>query len=213
MQPLHDTGTKARLLEAGRVIFAQHGPEKARVRDICAMAGTNVAAVNYHFGSKERLYMTVLSVNLGMNKERHPLDVGITAESTPEERLRAFINGMLHHFLDEDEISARLGRLVLQEALEPSEHFKEIVDQHFRPCNLMLRDIVMEFMPGAPNEVVARCTSNIVSQFVMYRFHRQVRESLGPEFSLGNETFDVVADAIYELSLGGIQRLSSLYSK
>ena len=52
--------TKARLLEAAGEEFAEKGFELARVRAICERAGANLAAVNYHFGDKEQLYVEVL---------------------------------------------------------------------------------------------------------------------------------------------------------
>ncbi|NDG34858.1 MAG: TetR/AcrR family transcriptional regulator, partial [Betaproteobacteria bacterium] len=44
------------LLAAGQE-FAEHGYEAATVRDICLAAAVNVAAVNYYFGDKRRLYV------------------------------------------------------------------------------------------------------------------------------------------------------------
>ena len=52
--------TKVRLLEAAGEEFAEKGYELARVRSICERAGANLAAVNYHFGDKEQLYLDVL---------------------------------------------------------------------------------------------------------------------------------------------------------
>ena len=49
--------TRRRLLEAAEVIFAEKGFKHANVREICQQAGANVAAVNYHFGGKEQLYI------------------------------------------------------------------------------------------------------------------------------------------------------------
>ena len=49
--------TKTRLLEAAGEEFAEKGFEVARVRSICERAGANLAAVNYHFGDKEQLYV------------------------------------------------------------------------------------------------------------------------------------------------------------
>jgi AcrR family transcriptional regulator len=52
--------TEQRLLEAAGEIFAEFGYRAATVRQICEKAGANIAAVNYHFGDKEKLYLAVL---------------------------------------------------------------------------------------------------------------------------------------------------------
>ena len=50
--------TRERLLEAASRVFAEKGYEKATVREICTAAKvSNLAAVNYYFGDKERLYI------------------------------------------------------------------------------------------------------------------------------------------------------------
>jgi AcrR family transcriptional regulator len=48
--------TRERLLESAEKLFAEYGYDGTSVRDITADAECNVAAVNYHFGSKEELY-------------------------------------------------------------------------------------------------------------------------------------------------------------
>ena len=56
MSTAQDT-TKARLLEAAGEEFAEKGFEGATIRSIIERARANIAAVNYHFGDKERLYI------------------------------------------------------------------------------------------------------------------------------------------------------------
>ena len=53
--------TKARLLEAGIREFGAHGYRGASLRDIAKRADTNVAAVRYHYNSKEELWRAVVS--------------------------------------------------------------------------------------------------------------------------------------------------------
>ena len=63
--------TKAKILDAAEALFMEHGFEATSLRSITAAAGVNLAAVNYHFGSKEELFQAVLTRRLDpMNRER-----------------------------------------------------------------------------------------------------------------------------------------------
>lgn len=54
--PVNSSGsTKERILGAAEVLFAQRGFDGASLRQLTTAAGVNLAAVNYHFGSKENL--------------------------------------------------------------------------------------------------------------------------------------------------------------
>jgi AcrR family transcriptional regulator len=63
--------TKTRILDAAEALFTEHGFEATSPRQLTAAAGVNLAAVNYHFGSKEVLFQAVLTRRLDpMNQER-----------------------------------------------------------------------------------------------------------------------------------------------
>jgi len=73
--PLHAlrgaAATKARILDAAEALFMEHGFEATSLRAITAAAAVNLAAVNYHFGSKEELFQAVLTRRLDpMNQDR-----------------------------------------------------------------------------------------------------------------------------------------------
>jgi AcrR family transcriptional regulator len=55
-----ESGSKRKLLDAAEQLFADKGFEAVSVRDITQLAKTNVAAVNYHFGSRESLLSLVM---------------------------------------------------------------------------------------------------------------------------------------------------------
>jgi AcrR family transcriptional regulator len=63
--------TRLRILRAAERVIAKRGIEAASLREITAAAGVDLALVNYHFGSKERLCIEVLLRRNGpINKMR-----------------------------------------------------------------------------------------------------------------------------------------------
>lgn len=83
--------TKTRILAATEKLFVIHGFDATSLRAITTEAGVNLAAVNYHFGSKEELFALVLTNRLdSLNLERvRLLDAleakGFDAEHTVEQ--------------------------------------------------------------------------------------------------------------------------------
>jgi AcrR family transcriptional regulator len=60
-RPGKSTGTpgeraRTRILDTAEQLFARQGPTAVTLRSIAAAAAVNVAAVNYYFGSKEKLF-------------------------------------------------------------------------------------------------------------------------------------------------------------
>lgn len=100
LKPAFDSdsaSTRARILDAAEACFAERGFHTATLREITQLAEANVAAVNYHFGSKEALIEAVFERRLdALNRER--LEALKTAMAAPtsaacqlEAVLRAFI--------------------------------------------------------------------------------------------------------------------------
>jgi AcrR family transcriptional regulator len=77
--------TKARILDAAEALFLEHGFEATSLRAITTAADVNLAAVNYHFGSKEELFQAVLTRRLDpMNQERVDLLSVLEREAAPD---------------------------------------------------------------------------------------------------------------------------------
>ncbi len=63
--------TKERILASTEKLLAENGFESVSLRDITNAAGVNVAAVNYHFGSKEKLFEEIQCRHINpINAER-----------------------------------------------------------------------------------------------------------------------------------------------
>ena len=66
----HAADTRERLLKAATEVFAEHGFEKATIREICRRADANVAAIHYHFGDKKQLYAAIFEAVFELLLER-----------------------------------------------------------------------------------------------------------------------------------------------
>jgi AcrR family transcriptional regulator len=76
--------TKERILDAAETLFMESGYEATTLRAITTLAGVNLAAANYHFGSKEELFQAVLTRRLDpMNQERVDLLTELENEAAP----------------------------------------------------------------------------------------------------------------------------------
>jgi AcrR family transcriptional regulator len=76
--------TKGRILDSAESLFMEHGFEATSLRAITTAASVNLAAVNYHFGSKEELFQAVLTRRLDpMNQERVDLLTQLEHEAAP----------------------------------------------------------------------------------------------------------------------------------
>ena len=144
-------GAKAReqLLEAAGEIFATKGLHEATSREICELAGMNVAAVNYHFGRFEALYTATLV-------EAHRRAVKIddfqsdTQKNTPpRETLRAFLTARMRRILLPISRSWEV-RLLSRAVISPSdEAHREFFKVAILPEHRFVKSILGEIL-GRP---------------------------------------------------------------
>ena len=95
--------TRERILGVAETLFARHGFAGASLRQVTAAAKVNLAAVNYHFGSKESLIEEVFRRRLD-ELNRHRLAALAAVATSPgrqlEDVLDAFIRPALEQSMD-----------------------------------------------------------------------------------------------------------------
>ncbi len=207
--------TRIRLLEIGRRVFAEKG-HAATVRDICRAAAVNVAAVNYHFGSKEGLLAAVLAQLLDDLLVRYPMDGGVPAEAPAEERLQGFVFAFLCRVLVcmEDDEERALGQMLSEAFLRPILPFEAHAEAHRKAVQSWLVPVVAE-LAGKPDAAIAQddeqlvmLSRSIVAQILMYNTNRELilQRRGGRAFTL--EELAAYARHITLFSIGGIQQVS-----
>jgi len=80
--------TRNRILSTACEVFAEKGYHDATTEEICSRAKSNIAAVNYHFGSKDQLYARVWRCAFDEAAKAYPPEGGLGPEAPPEKRLR-----------------------------------------------------------------------------------------------------------------------------
>lgn len=84
--------TKTTILDTAEALFAEHGYDATSLRELTQQAAVNLAAVNYHFGGKERLAMAVLARRIGpINAERRRRLDALIDEPAIADVVRAFV--------------------------------------------------------------------------------------------------------------------------
>ncbi len=193
------------LLAAGRE-FAERGYDAATVRDICAAAGTNVAAVNYYFGDKRRLYIESVKHAHESRARQLPLpewDAGVPAE----QRLHDFVHNMLERMLGLGQPPWQV-QLMMREVLQPTAACRELVEDYIRPHFAILLAILDELVAGAlPEAELRRVALSIIGQCFLYRAAGEVVAMLVPPGELDAcHAPQAIADHVTRFSLAAVGR-------
>jgi AcrR family transcriptional regulator len=191
------------LLAAGRE-FAERGYEAATVRDICTAAGANVAAVNYYFGDKQRLYIE--SVKHAHEARLRQVPQPEWAPGTPAaQKLRDFVGSMLDRMLGGDQPPWQV-RLMMRELLQPTEACRELVEDYIRPHFGILLGVLDELTGSAlPGSEVRRLGLSIIGQCFLYRAAGDVVAMLVPGDEIdAYHTPQAIADHVTRLTLAAI---------
>jgi AcrR family transcriptional regulator len=194
--------TSQRLVEAAGPIFAEKGYQATTVREICQAAGANIAAVNYYFRDKERLYIEVVKNACMERVEGSPLPQW--PEGTPAEvKLRDFIRVVVQRILGRERPSWHT-RLVLREMAEPTAACTVWVQDQIRPMFEVLQRILRELRPDESETQRHLIAFSIVGQCVYHRvFVPVVTALVGPEEQSGY-TPEVLIDHVTQFTLSAL---------
>ena len=153
LKPQHETRT--RILDAAEELFMQHGFEGTSMRHLTSRAGVNLAAVNYHFGSKDALIEAVFRRRLDpMNTERiaelERLESGNAV--SPEAIIRAFVRPSLRLIEDAKGGSRNFIRLLGRTYTEPTKSVRALIGQMYAPAMERYKNALERALPQMPHE-------------------------------------------------------------
>lgn len=148
-------GTDTRLLRTAERLFAERGVGAVSLRAVMQEAGTNVAAVHYHFGSKEVLLEAVVRSRIGQVTDARNALLDALSDGTREVDARSLALAFIRPVLDVIEGGGRdwvrlIGRLLATNdpALAP-------ISQTFYDRNARFVDLITRLDPQVTTETIA----------------------------------------------------------
>jgi len=150
--------TKERILDVAEDIFAQKGFSATSMRNITAQADVNLAAINYHFGSKAQLYQEVFRRRVGpINKKRIQLldKLETAADGHPlelESILRTFITPALQAGIDPKKGGNPFIRLLGRTHAEPGPEAHDFLPELYEEVKARYRNALARTLPHLSEE-------------------------------------------------------------
>ena len=203
--PDTENSTRQRLLDAAGECFAEKGFHGATVREISQRADANVAAVNYHFGDKYKLYEAVLLEAINYAEDRF-IALRDQADSLGvAQRLHDFVGSLLMGGLDPERPEWHC-KLLCMEMADPGPALETLFTKSIGGRFAMLRQIVSELLspPRDETEVTLHACS-VLGQGLFYLRSRQMLPKMHPELKLDREGLEKLTAHITEFSLAAIE--------
>jgi AcrR family transcriptional regulator len=212
VRPKHQTATpdptREKLLEIAGPIFADRGYQATTIREICARAEANVAAINYHFGDKLGLYTEVLQQSVRAAQliaVKNTLDQNMP----PEEILRTLIRARLRSINGKD-LPDWHSRLLAHELAQPTPALRQLIDKVTQPICKRLLELIGEMIGFPPNDDNTRlCAISVVGQVFAYVLPGPLLTEIWPGLKMTPEQVERVADHITDFSLSYLQDFRS----
>ena len=159
--PVSQNETTERILDAAERLFMEHGYDGASMRMLTSAANVNLAAINYHFGSKEGLMQAVFKRRLAwLNSERLRILDELEAKAggqplRPSQILAAFFGTLLEMGEREELGGMTFLRLIGRTLTEPAHFIREFFAGEYQEVVERYKSALYRALPEVPQEEIA----------------------------------------------------------
>ncbi len=156
----HGPETRTRILDAAEELFVEHGLDATSMRMLTSRAGVNLAAVNYHFGSKDSLIQEVFQRRLvELNRQRLAALDRVEAEAgsngvRPSQVLEAFFRPSLELATDTEHGGRTFMQLLGRTYTEPNAFVRKFLAEEYAETLQRFLTALYDSLPGVPREEI-----------------------------------------------------------
>jgi AcrR family transcriptional regulator len=172
------SAARARLIEAGLDVFSTHGYRAATTRMIAERGQVNLAAIPYHFGGKEGLYLAVVDYIIdtvdGLLSPQLTAIRKRIAHNSPDRReglaMLEELLAVLVDFVVGAADAPRFGRILLREQMSPSNAFDRIYEKIMEPVLMAVTSLLQVISGnGEPMHELRLQAFTLVGQIMIFR--------------------------------------------
>jgi AcrR family transcriptional regulator len=142
---IEKSDTKSRILDAAEKLFGMNGFDSTSLRDITTAADVNLAAINYHFQSKDSLIDAIVARRIEpVNKKRLELLEAAGPHPSVEQILRAFIAPVMQ--VKTEAMAPLIGRILSN----PEMFVERVFPKHLAPVSQRFVEALSDALPDLP---------------------------------------------------------------
>jgi len=203
----HNSVSRERILDEAEALFAEKGFHAVTVREITNRARCNLAAVNYHFGNKQGLYLEVFKARWIPRARRVQAGFRAAVSGRDGGSLTGVVHALAEAFLKgplTDDERLRHAQLMIREMSRPTLASDMLLKQVIKPFFGELANLLCPFLPGeTENEQVMLNILGIFSMVIYFNFARfPVMRLTGREYD--DDFKDRLVEHIVQFSLRGL---------
>lgn len=151
--------TKLKILNTAETLFAENGVANTSLRNITQAASVNLAAVNYHFGSKDELVSQVFLRRLEPMNDKRLKRLELLLAETKEPELKAVLRAFIEPPLEMSRAAAGdqgavFIKLIGRTYTEPSEKIHELIRSTHKAVIDAYKPVFHVCLPELPSDVL-----------------------------------------------------------
>ncbi len=202
-----DDSTKQKLLDAGLEVFGRMGYEAATTRIIAQKAKVNLAAIPYHFGSKENLYNVVVQfiadTIAGLFQQTlKKIDELLADPDTSREALFGGLELALRSFgslVVGSPLASRLAPIILREQMEPTPAFDRLYEGGIGQAQQAVHRLVARLLGRPEGDPEALVQAHAIwGQVMVFRAARELALRRMRRKNFSDDQLDLIFNVVIQ---------------
>jgi len=199
------SSTKVQILENAVPLFAEKGYRDATCAEISKQAKANIAAINYHFGSKENLYRLSLRRAFELADAAYPFHGGLEENAPAKEKLRACMEALIRRNYDLGP-AGHLNRMINHQVSRPTAPHNMVMQEITQLQGNYLFNTIQQITGPLPEPLMQSAKMNTIALCIFPSLAPAMQKFLFPA-SPSPKEIDEIINRQFHFVLAGLKTL------